>query len=143
MWGRERGTALTAGCTGPLTSQSESTFSVNKRHSGQNLKTGRWDVGERGMRSSRCSWLATPTVSSSSSHPSILHLAEAGLGVRGGGGLLTAWAPESRRNKQAPGGGQTLGGGEDGGGATLVGPSPAVAGITASLCIRGACRTQK
>jgi hypothetical protein len=45
--------ALTAGCTGPLISQGESTFSVNKRHSGQNLKTGRWDVGERGMRSSQ------------------------------------------------------------------------------------------
>ena len=51
--GREGSAALTAGCTGPLTSQNESTFSVNKRHSGQNLKTGRWDVRERGMRSSQ------------------------------------------------------------------------------------------
>ena len=45
--------ALTASCTGPLISQGKSTFYVNKRYSGQNLKTGRWDEGERGMRSSQ------------------------------------------------------------------------------------------
>lgn len=40
-WGREGSAALTAGCIGPLISQSESSFSVNKRRDGR----------DRGMRS--------------------------------------------------------------------------------------------
>jgi hypothetical protein len=38
--------ALIAGCTGTMISQGESAFSVNKRHSGQNLIMGTWDEGK-------------------------------------------------------------------------------------------------
>jgi hypothetical protein len=50
------------------------------------------------------------TLLASYSHsPPLLLISEVGLGVRGGGGWLTAWAPGSGKELVGPQGGQTLG----------------------------------
>jgi hypothetical protein len=116
---RKESAALIAGCTGPLISQSEITFSVNKRQ----------DAGERGREAARIFFFLAI-------HPS----QRGGAWGQGWGRSTHGVGPWKQEELAGPG----LGGGWGGRGRHLVvggggrggnssGPSSAAAGITAAL----------